>query len=297
MTKGMKMDYLQQLEKAIVFIENNLNEAIRVEDVAGIAGYSYYHFHRVFEAVLGQSIGNYIRTRRLNCAASDLVYTDKRILEIAMYYQFESQESFNRAFKKIYRVSPGTYRKNRINSIIGSSRELTLGHLRHFYEGVTIHPVICQFGEKKLVGMKVQTTLSKNALKEAWELFCSRTGDIKNRTDNGGRYGICEVSSDFDITRFDENTESNHFIGTEVYSFDELPQGMVTKILDGGKYAVFTHKGRIDALKMTYDYIWGTWLLCSGMEIDNRDDFELYDERFLGTDNSLSEIDIYIPVK
>lgn len=64
-----------------------------------------------------------------------------------------------------------------------------------------------------------------------------------------------------------------------------------------GEYAVFTHKGKIDALKMTYDYIWGTWLLCSGFEIDSRDDFELYDGRFLGADNDLSEIDIYIPVK
>ena len=48
---------------------------------------------------------------------------------------------------------------------------------------------------------------------------------------------------------------------------------------------------------MTYDYIWGTWLLCSGFEIDNRDDFELYDRRFLGADNNLSEIDIYIPIR
>jgi AraC family transcriptional regulator len=291
------MDYLPQLERAIVFIETNLNKEICVEDVAGNACYSYYHFHRVFEAVLGESIGNYIRTRRLNCAACDLIYTDKRILDIAMYYRFESQEAFNRAFKKVYRVSPGTYRRNRIDTIIGNKRELTARHLRHIYEGVTIHPVICQLDEKKLVGMRFQTTLHKNALKEAWERFGSRAGEIKNRTDNVARYGVCEVSPDFDIIQFHENTESNHFIGTEVFSFDELPRGMSAKILDGGKYAVFTHKGKVDTLKMTYEYIWGTCLLCSGMEIDNRDDFELYDERFLGVDNNLSEIVIYIPVK
>lgn len=59
------MDYLQQLEKAVVFIEDTLSEEIRVENVATIAGYSYYHFQRVFNAVLGESIGDYIRTRRL----------------------------------------------------------------------------------------------------------------------------------------------------------------------------------------------------------------------------------------
>ncbi|MDD4844419.1 MAG: AraC family transcriptional regulator [Anaerotignum sp.] len=291
------MDYLHQLEKAVIFIENNLDQTIRVEEVADIVGYSYYHFHRVFEAVLGESIGNYIRTRRLNRAANALLYTDNKVLDIAIQYQFETQESFSRAFKKIYSVSPGTYRKNRINTMIGNKKELTVDHLKHIYEGVTIHPVICQVKEKKLAGMRFQTSLRNNTLIGAWESFGNRVGEIKNRTEHWECYGICEASPDFEIIEFDENTISNHFIGTEVSSFDELPQGMVGKKFCGGKYAVFTHKGKIETLKMTYDYIWGTWLLCSGAEIDHRDDFELYDERFLGADNSRSEIDIYIPLK
>ncbi len=291
------MDYLQQLERAIIYIENNLKEDIHVEEVAGNAGYSYYHFHRVFEAALGESIGDYIRTRRLNCAACDLVYTDKRILDIAMYYRFESQEAFSRAFKKIYKISPGTYRKNRIESMIGSRRELTPGHLRHISERMTINPVICQIEDKKLVGMRFRTTLRKITLIEAWKCFEYRIKEIGNHTDNTPRYGICEVPPDFDIATFNENTETEHFIGIEAYSIEDLHPGMSVKHLDGGKYAVFTHKGKIDTLKMTYDYIWGTWLLCSGMELDQRDDFELYDERFLGADNKYSEIAIYIPIK
>ena len=114
------MNYLEQLEKAILFIEANLCEDIRTEDVAGIAGYSYYHFHRVFEAVTGETIGNYIRSRRLARAAYDLMYSDVKIIDIAVRYQFESQEAFNRAFKKLYKISPGTYRNNRIDSIVGN---------------------------------------------------------------------------------------------------------------------------------------------------------------------------------
>lgn len=57
------------------------------------------------------------------------------------------------------------------------------------------------------------------------------------------------VSPDFDTTRFDEDTPSTHFIGAEVYSFDGLPEGMTAKTLRGGGYAVFTHKGKVDALK------------------------------------------------
>ena len=155
------MNYLNQLEKAVVFIENNLNEDIKVEEVAGMAGYSYYHFHRIFEAVLGENVGNYIRSRRLTRAANDLLYTDKRILDIAVDYQFKSQEAFNRAFKKAYKVSPGTYRKNKIDAFIGSKSELTPIHLTHLYKGVTIQPLIRQLDEVKLIGIRGKTTLQK----------------------------------------------------------------------------------------------------------------------------------------
>jgi AraC family transcriptional regulator len=291
------MNYLEQLEKAVIFIENNLNEDIKVDMVAGVAGYSYYHFHRIFEVVLGETVGNYIRSRRIVRAANDLLYTDKRILDIAVHYQFDSQEAFNRAFKRVYKVSPGTYRKNRIDAIIGSKKELTAIHLKHLHEGVTIQPFIRQLGEVRLIGIRGKTTLCKNRIPEMWRTFNSRIEEIKSRIDGVRGYGVCEVDPEFDINKFNENTETSQFIGAEVNSFDEMPQGMVSKTLGGGKYAVFTHKGKINTLQMTYDYIWGTWVLCSGFEIDQRDDFEFYNERFLGPDNDLSELDIYIPVK
>jgi AraC family transcriptional regulator len=72
---------------------------------------------------------------------------------------------------------------------------------------------------------------------------------------------------------------------------------MDSKVLKGGKFAVFTHKGKLDTLHMTYEFIWGTWVLCFGYEIDLRDDFEFYDERFLGLIRMLPNLTIYIPIK
>lgn len=291
------MNYLEQLEKAVIFIENNLNEDIRVNEVAGIAGYSYYHFHRIFEAVLGETVGNYIRSRRLARAANALLYTEKKILDIAVSYQFESQEAFNRAFKKAYRVSPGTYRKNRIDTIIGSKKELTPIHLKHLSESVTLQPDIRQLDSVKLIGIRGKTSLRNNKLPELWQTFNARVEEIKTRTSGIRGYGVCETDQDFDLNQFDEGTETNHFIGAEVIDFADIPQGMAAKTLDGGKYAVFTHRGKMNTLQMTYEYIWGTWVLCSGFEIDPRDDFEFYDERYLEPENDMSEFDIYIPVK
>lgn len=291
------MNYLEQMEKAVIYIENNLHEDIKVDAVAGVAGYSYYHFHRVFEAVLGETVGNYIRSRRISRAANDLLYTDQRILDIAVHYQFDSQEAFNRAFKKVFKVSPGAYRKNRIDAIIGSQKELTAIHLKHLHDCITIQPSIRQFDEVKLIGIRGKSTLGSNRIPDMWRSFSARIEEIKNRVEGFKGYGICEADPGFDLNKFNKNTESSHFIGVEVHSFNELPPGMVSKTIYSGKYGVFTHKGKISALQMTYDYIWGTWVLCSGFEIDQRDDFEFYDERFLGPDHDLSEFDIYIPIK
>lgn len=60
---------------------------------------------------------------------------------------------------------------------------------------------------------------------------------------------------------------------------------------------MFTHKGSLNDILKTYQYIWGTWALLTDETIDNRDDFELYDERFTGKENDNSEVDIYIPIK
>lgn len=106
------MEYLKTLEKAITYIENHLKEPVRVEEVACYAGYSYYHLTRQFNAILGESVGNYIRRRKLADAAKQLLYTERRILDIALDYGFESSEAFSRAFKAIYGLSPVAYRKN-----------------------------------------------------------------------------------------------------------------------------------------------------------------------------------------
>ncbi len=93
------------------YIEERLDEVLTIDEIAKQAGYSKYHFHRIFKNNIGISISDYIRQRRLARASSALLYTNLRILDIALQNQFESQEAFTRAFKKYYRFPPGQYRK------------------------------------------------------------------------------------------------------------------------------------------------------------------------------------------
>lgn len=105
------MNYNNAIEKTILFIESHLTASFTVEDAAREAGYSYYHLNRQFSAVLGESVGSYIKKRRLSHAARELIYTERRIIDIALDHGFESSEAFSRAFKAVYHTSPAGYRK------------------------------------------------------------------------------------------------------------------------------------------------------------------------------------------
>ncbi len=99
------------IKKVILYVEENLDKPLTLENIASQSHFSKYHFHRIFQSSIGMTVTEYIRLRRLANASSALLYTNERILDIALYYQFESQESFTRAFKEVYKLPPGKYRK------------------------------------------------------------------------------------------------------------------------------------------------------------------------------------------
>ncbi|UII57574.1 AraC family transcriptional regulator [Cytobacillus spongiae] len=105
------MIYSPVVQKTISHIESNLQEVLSLDLLADEVGFSRFHYHRVFQREVGVSIAEYIRYRRIANAASLLLYTDRKIIDIAFLFLFESQEAFTRAFKKYYGMPPGQYRK------------------------------------------------------------------------------------------------------------------------------------------------------------------------------------------
>lgn len=98
------------IQRTVSWLETKIEDSIKNEEIVQFTGYSFYHFHRLFQEHVGISLHEYVRQRRITSAANKLVYTDTRILDIAFSYQFESQESFTRAFRKVYGLPPGKYR-------------------------------------------------------------------------------------------------------------------------------------------------------------------------------------------
>ncbi|MBN1265904.1 MAG: helix-turn-helix domain-containing protein [Anaerolineales bacterium] len=92
-------------------VEQGLHKPIRVADLADAAGYSLFHFTRLFNRTLHFSPYDYLIRRRLSEAARDLQNPNVRILDIALKYQFGSHESFSRAFKRMFGMPPSGCRE------------------------------------------------------------------------------------------------------------------------------------------------------------------------------------------
>ena len=100
------------LSSALDYIERNLCEPITLDAIAAECHFSLSGLHRMFSYVFGHSLKQYITGRRLSHAAFDLVNTDFTVIDIAMKYQYNSPETFTRAFVKFYGETPSAYRKS-----------------------------------------------------------------------------------------------------------------------------------------------------------------------------------------
>ncbi|WP_075182331.1 MDR efflux pump AcrAB transcriptional activator RobA [Pantoea sp. 1.19] len=105
------MDQAGIIRDLLVWLESHLDQPLSLDNVAAKAGYSKWHLQRMFKDVTGHAIGAYIRARRLSKAAVALRLTSRPILDIALQYRFDSQQTFTRAFKKQFSQTPAWYRR------------------------------------------------------------------------------------------------------------------------------------------------------------------------------------------
>ncbi len=104
------MEWITVIRKTINYVEENLEEDISAQDVADQVHISPFLLQRVFAAMTGYSIGEYIRNRRLYQAALDLRETDDKVIDIALRYGYETPESFTKAFTRFHGQTPSKVR-------------------------------------------------------------------------------------------------------------------------------------------------------------------------------------------
>jgi len=108
------MDWIQNITKAIHYIENHIADDICIDEISNHAYSSSSHFQFIFHMVTGMPIGEYIRNRRLSMAAQDLLKTNSKIIDVAMRYQYDTQESFSKAFTRFHGVPPSKIRQGKV---------------------------------------------------------------------------------------------------------------------------------------------------------------------------------------
>ncbi|WP_075183548.1 helix-turn-helix domain-containing protein [Pantoea sp. 1.19] len=106
------MSHTDFIEDLIAWIDNNLEGKLDLDTVARRAGYSKWYLQRMFKHHTGISLGEYIRNARLKDAATRLANSQAPIMDVAMSLGFDSQQSFNRSFKRQFGESPGAWRRH-----------------------------------------------------------------------------------------------------------------------------------------------------------------------------------------
>lgn len=109
------IDYQKRIFAAMNYINGNIDREVPLSEIAEIASFSPFHFHRIFKAVVGENVAEFTRRLRIESAAGRLLaYPEQDITSIALSSGFSSSQNFAKAFHLRYETSPTQYRKNRV---------------------------------------------------------------------------------------------------------------------------------------------------------------------------------------
>lgn len=120
------MNWMQCLSNAIRYMEEHITDEISLDEVSGQAYASSSHFQLIFHLVMGITVGEYIRNRRLSLAAQDLLKPNSKILDVAMRYRYDTQESFSKAFTRFHGFPPSKVQPGKVKRFDPLSINVTI---------------------------------------------------------------------------------------------------------------------------------------------------------------------------
>ncbi len=268
------MDMLKQLNGALSYIEKNLAGEISLEKAAEIACVTQDSFQRFFSYMVGMTLTEYIRRRRLTLAAEELRRDGGRVLDVALRYGYENADAFSRAFSKQHGVTPAAFRKSG-------------GPLKN-YPPAAFYIVIKGAKKMNFQIADVQETVVYGLSKEFDEkLYPTREAlryamwDEKSGEEIPSR--LCEGrwnqkgNQAYDGVWYALWRNGRYLIGRE----RELTQaeGLERQTIPAGKYAVFiSEKGGYagDEIPKLFSLIFDSWLPTSGYRRRGEDIIEVY---------------------
>jgi len=300
-------DYPERIQMVLNYIEKRADEEAdaqpNLSELAAIAGFSDYHFHRVFLFMVGDTVMEYVRKRKLARAACRVSHTDDRLLDIALDCGFGTQETFIRAFRKLFGMTPGTYRKRRVDTPSYPRANVVKKRYNPYLGEICMDYRIVEKPAFRVLAYPLATTnvngQNNSDIPAFWnEYIREGWGRILHEaTGSRDEYGIC---TDFNM----ESGEFTYLIGMDADESAAVPAGTVLRSFPGATYAVFTtpqvkREQFSDSIQQTWKAIYEEWFPHSDYEHSGAGaEFEYYDERSgSGDENGLVQMEIYIPVR
>lgn len=283
------MEWTECISKAISYMEDHLTEKLTMEEISREAMVSPFYLQKGFSMLCGFTVGEYLKKRRLTLAGSELAATDRKIIDIALKYGYDSPDSFTKAFTRFHGATPISVRKGEtmIKSFAPLKIKLTLEG------GYTMDYEIVKKEQFTVIGVSKVLKYEDAAVKisQLWADF----------SQSGKQNEICSmygVSIDKDMG----NNEFEYLIADNYNPVKEIGEGFVTKIIPEHTWAVFACTGKAShALQDVHQKIFSEWLPgCKDYEIAAGYNIEMYNdpaEYPLGVEDDSYYSEIWIPVR
>lgn len=282
------MNWSESISRSIEYIENNLTNNITLEDISNYAYISPFYFQKGFALLCGYSISEYIRNRRLTLAASDLLSTNERIIDIAIKYGYDSPDSFTKAFTRFHGSTPTSVRKG------GNIKEFVPLKINVILKGgYTMEYKILEKEAFKVVGLRdsFKYEIAYQDVPKIWKKFFMKSAFNKINA----KYAV-NIDTDMGCDSFD------YIIGDDYNSELKVPKDF--KVIEIPKFTwiIFPCIGKSSVkIKETNEKIFKEWLpnsndyeIAAGYNIEMYSDPKDYKN---GVDDEKYYCEIWIPIK
>ncbi|QHI71570.1 AraC family transcriptional regulator [Aminipila terrae] len=290
------IDSKEMIVACINYIERNIGEKISLDDISGEIGVSKYYMHRMFKSLTGESIIEYVQSRKLSSSINELVNSNMRMIDIAMDYGFDHEQSYIRAFKKRFGYTPFKVRSEQVS--INITEKININDILSVNNSITYRPFYV-FRQKFYIAGSQYKIFSRSGDNMAnfygRQFFYHDKNRIENAIKDKVYYGYTDWSGHKDGYIY-------YVPSVEVPDLSSLQEGITGISIPAHKYVVFRFVGffRPDDIKgrqvgRLLVHLYRNWITNSGFQSAAKFRFE-YIDTSLSNDN-YCELDIYQPIK
>ncbi|WFE67282.1 AraC family transcriptional regulator [Micromonospora sp. WMMD714] len=283
---------LDRLNEALAHVERHLDEPIEVADLARITLTSEYHFRRMFSALAGMPLSEYVRRRRLTVAAAEVLAGDRTLLDVATRHGYGSTEAFTRAFRAMHGVGPGEAR--RTGAALRSQQRLSF---RLVVEGSgSMRYRVVEKPAFRLVGKRARVPLVHQGMNPAIVAFVKgMPAETKARIEalsDQEPAGIVNVSDLLGEDR-SEGVELDYWYGAVTGA--DVPDDLEALDVPAGTWAVFDTSGEFPAaVQNLWRDVFTQWFPSNPYR--SRPGPEISSTR-ISADGSHADAELWIPVE